>query len=114
MSAAAAEGADPERARADAEGMIRRELERSVIDDPDAVTHERLWSLADGEMGGVLRARTRVVGSLITAIDERVAAVAPGTSVRVIDGSGAELGYATGRPQTADPATSIGWLASTR
>jgi hypothetical protein len=66
-------------------------------------------SLVDGALGGLLRARTHVVLTLLSQIVDRVRAVAPGTAVSVMDGSGAQLGYATGRPVTAAPATSIAW-----
>ena len=99
----------PRRRRAHVAGIIRRELTTSPGSEGGGPGLEELASLADGELGGLLRARTRVVTSLLTEIVDRVRTVAPGTRVSVIDGSGAQLGYATGRPDTAAPATSIAW-----
>jgi hypothetical protein len=89
--------------------IVRAELTASRITDLAAVEHEEISRLADGELGGLLRARQQVVTDLLAEIVDRVRRIAPRTNVRVIDGSGAQLGYATGRPDTSAPATSIAW-----
>lgn len=68
-----------------------------------------LVDLLGEEITGYLRARERTVTSLAAAVAGAVHDVSPDASVVLLDPAGAALGYATGRPETEEPATALGW-----
>jgi len=110
VAAAQAEGVDAERVRA-----VCRERLEAVFASAAHETHEPeieadwLRSLADGALGRYVGVRQHVVTSLVAEIAAAVHEAAPTTRVVYLDPSGATLGYASGKPNTARTAASIGW-----
>ncbi len=89
---------------------VRDRIE-AVFASATAETHEaEVEDAALQELlGGYAEARQNVVTSLVAEIVDAVHQQSPDTRVVYLDPSGATLGYATGRPATEQPATSIGW-----
>jgi hypothetical protein len=89
--------------------FARDELERVFAGEPEAAAElerDAVAALADGELGGYLKARDESVTTLVGAVAE--AAHAEGASLAFIDLAGAVKGYATGRP-AGGPAPELSW-----
>ncbi len=106
LAAASQIGVDAERVRR----SVRDELDLRFAGDGDTQDFDELsrdqLAAVDEELPGYLDARTRTVTSLTAGVSE--AAAEGGTSVVFLELSGAEKGFATGRP-TGDAAPTIGW-----
>jgi hypothetical protein len=94
---------DVDRLQRTVQSVIQR-----VFNSAESETHEpeldEAWLMSLPEFDGFARTRQRIVTSLVAAM--RASATTPLT---YLDPSGATLGYATGRPSTPKPATSIAW-----
>ncbi len=103
-----AAGVAVERVRAFVRAELARVLDGTANALPaGAVDHAEIAALADGELGRFLRARERIVTSLVAEV--RAAVEAAGASRFVpMDMAGAMLGYATGAP-TGPPAPASAW-----
>lgn len=109
-SAASSDGVGVDALREAVSKRLRASLQSAASEPTDApVDREELAAFADGQLDGYLRVRERVVTELVRDVVAAVAAVDPGIRSIFLDASGAELGYATGRPTTDAPATSIAW-----
>jgi len=73
------------------------------------LSREALAELVGADLMVYLQARERSVTTLAAAINLAVRSVSPASRLVLLDPSGAALGYATGRPETGEPATAIGW-----
>ena len=106
LEAARQTGVDAERVRR----SVRDELELCFAEDRDTQNFDELsrdqLATVDEELPGYLDARTQTVTSFAAGVS--VAAAEGGTSVAFLELSGAEKGFATGRP-TGDAAPTIGW-----
>lgn len=103
-------GVDGERVRRRVTEVIGAVLESARHETAETTIEEQeLRAEADGELGRYLDARHHVVTSLVEEVSASVHAESPDTRVLFLDGSGASLGYATGRPITDLPAVSIAW-----
>lgn len=105
LNAARGRGVDGERVRR----FAREELERVFAGEPEAAAEldqDAVAELADGELGGYVKAREDTVRTLVAAVAN--AARREGASLASIDLSGAVKGYATGRP-TGGPAPELSW-----
>jgi hypothetical protein len=106
LEAARRTGVDAERVRHSA----RDELELRFAGDGDTQNLDELsrdqLATVDEELLGYLDARTQTVTAFAAGVSE--AAAEGGTSVVFLELSGAEKGFATGRP-TGDAAPTIGW-----
>ncbi|MGH3144587.1 MAG: hypothetical protein ACRDTR_02180 [Rubrobacter sp.] len=104
LEAAGQTGVDAERVSR----SVRDELElrfAGEAQDPDELSRDRLVSVDEGLIS-YLDARTRTVTSLAAGVAE--AAAEGGASLVFLELSGAEKGFATGRP-TGGAAPTIGW-----
>ena len=106
LAAARARDVDAERVRR----FVRDELERVLAggaEDPvEELSRDEVAALVKGELGGYLAARERIVTSLVEEVANE--AHAAGVGFELIELSGAEKGYATGRP-TGAPAPAMAW-----
>ncbi|MBA2533756.1 MAG: hypothetical protein H0V21_01960 [Rubrobacter sp.] len=101
------------RAGVDAEMVhrsVRDELERRFVNDGGGegsgeLTRDRLAAVGGEQLLGYLDARMETVTSLAAEVST---AAGEATSVAFLDLSGAEKGFATGRP-TGDAAPTVGW-----
>jgi hypothetical protein len=90
---------------------VRHALDRRFAgdgsgEDSGELTRERLAAFGGEQLLGYLDARTQTVASLTAEVSE--AAANKGANFAFLDLSGAEKGFATGRP-TGDAAPTIGW-----
>jgi hypothetical protein len=110
LAEARARNVDADRVRDWAAQNITNVLESAANEthetDIDAVA---IRTACDGEVGRFLEVRLEVVTSLAERVTAAVHAVSAHTRVVFLDLSGATLGYASGRPATEQPATSIAW-----
>jgi hypothetical protein len=106
--AAAGRGVDVSSLRAAVQETIRKGLLSDAL-DPVAVDDPMLVrSMFDGELGGLLDARSDTVISLVTECVEAARDVETQTVVVPVDPSGALKGYVGGQP-TGPPAPTISW-----
>jgi hypothetical protein len=106
VATAHAEGVDGEALRAWAASEVQRVFDTGVDTAEAELTRAEAEQLAGGELGGLLRARERIVSSLVAEAAEAVAD--EGSTLSFLDASGATKGYATGRPH-GGPAAEIAW-----
>lgn len=90
---------------------VRDELERRfaghvAVEDSEEPTRDQLAIFGGEQLLGYLDAQTQTVTSLVAEVS--AAAADEGTGVVFLDLSGAEKGFATGRP-TGEAAPAIGW-----
>jgi len=110
LGRARAADVDGERARQRVAELVGAVFESARFETAESdVEESRLRAECDGELGRYLDMRRDVVSSLVGEIAAAVHAESPSTRVVFLDLSGATLGYATGRPNTDDPAVSIAW-----
>ena len=86
--------------------LVRRFEEDMIEEEPGELRRDYLATFAGRQLLGYLDARTQTVTSL--AAEVSAAAAEAGTSVAFLDLSGAEKGFASGRP-TGDAAPTISW-----
>jgi len=112
LAAANESGVDAELVHRSVRDELRRQFEGTQApgageEDLDEPTRERLEPFGGGHLLGYLDARVRTVTSLAGEVTE-AARTGGGTSVAFLDLSGAEKGFATGRPE-GGAAPLIGW-----
>lgn len=98
-------GVDAEAAHRAAQDELLRRFERETEDGPDELTRERLEPFGGEEMLGYVGSRADTVTSLAREISE---AAGGETDLVFLDISGAEKGFATGKPE-GGTAPGIGW-----
>ncbi|MBA3791024.1 MAG: hypothetical protein M3397_08535 [Actinomycetota bacterium] len=105
LEAASRDGVDGETARRSVREELLLRFEREVDDEPDELTRERLEPFGGEELLGYLDSRT----STVTSLAGEVSAAAGEHAVLIfLDISGAEKGFATGKPE-GGAAPGIGW-----
>jgi hypothetical protein len=105
LALVSAGGADAERLRRFAAEEIQRVFDGGT-DEAEELSEEEARGLAGGELGALLDARVQAVAAIAMAAD--AAAAGEGAALTFLDASGAEKGYADGKP-TGGPAAEIAW-----